>query len=1077
MRQVLLVAIVILVVFATEEALADKTKLIRYPDYHDGALTFCYLGEIWLLEKGKDTPRPLTAHEESDIYPKFSPDGKWIAFSSSRRGNYDVYVIPVSGGKPKRLTCHSTNDYVITWTPDSKYVVFRSSRDRKYRSSLYKVSLEAELPERISCGTAYNASFDSTGRFIALNRHYPSYGRKGYRGSNNADVWLFDSQEKKFTRLTEFDGHDGSPMISGKDIYFVSDRDGTFNIWKTPVEGGEAVQVTKHEGQGVQYPSISPDRGTIVYERDFELYKFNVKNGGYSTIDLKLHTDYIENPVEHKKFSGVDDYDISGDGKKAVISVHGEVFVVPTDKGRAVQLTDSPSRDRYVVFDPDGKKVAFISDRSGEEQVYIINSDGTDLQELTSTNARKLEIDWSPDGKMISVIESDHSFWIYDVEEKKGRLIMKPEPGRPRNIRWSPDGKWIAYTKENRDFWGDIFVISAVDENPEEHLILDRMPYEEYAVHFTPKKIYFLSQINDDWDLALYSVDLARLDIDPDDPEAEERKKTEKKQEDKKPPEEEKPDDKEKPDGEEKKPDEPKTEKKKEDKPGPKPGKKLPEVKIDFEGIEKRMKQLLRVPGRMQSLAVAPDGSSIVVVIREPRGKEEVNIIYSVLDDGKKLKQLGTARDIRNMRFSPDGKYLYYVSGGSLFRMPRTGGGAKRISFNVQVKIDRAAEYAQVFNECWRIMKHIFYDPEMHGVDWEGIQAKYAAALPSVTDKNTLGSIINKMLGELNASHMGFYANTGRNRSGYTTMSPGFEILPDAQTGLYKVGHIYNKGPADKEWVDVKEGDYIVTIDGKELKVPENYWKILNHPLNERVDIVVSSDPEGKEKRTSTVKLDSYRSMMSLEYYEWVDANREKVDKLSEGCIAYLHIPSMSGRWLERFKREIIEFRLKKALIIDVRNNGGGNIDQQLLDVLERRMYGRWVTRGSIPGRRPGDGFFGPKVVMINENSFSDAEVFPQGFKDLGLGKVVGVPTGGGVIATGSYRLMDGSSIRTPYVGVYTAKNLNLETCGGVKPDIYVDISPDDELTERDPQLRATVEELLKQLTEKEKKQDERTGK
>jgi tricorn protease len=277
--------------------------------------------------------------------------------------------------------------------------------------------------------------------------------------------------------------------------------------------------------------------------------------------------------------------------------------------------------------------------------------------------------------------------------------------------------------------------------------------------------------------------------------------------------------------------------------------------------------------------------------------------------------------------------------------------------------------------------------------------------------------------------------------------------------------------------VDVKEGDYILTIDGKEIKVPDNYWDILNHPLNERIDIVVSADPQGKEKRTSTVKLAGYGSIMSLEYHEWVDANRKKVDELSGSRIAYIHIPSMSGRWLERFKREIIEFRLKEALIIDVRNNGGGNIDQQLLDLLERRMYGRWVSRGSIPGRRPGDAFFGPKLVMINERSFSDAEVFPQGFKDLGLGTLLGVPTGGGVIATSSYQLIDGSSIRTPYVGVYTAQDVNLETCGGVKPDIQVDISPEDELAERDPQLETAVQELLKQLGEKEKKSDEGAGK
>jgi tricorn protease len=966
MRRIGLLVLVLVVFAAADVAFADQTKLVRYPDYHDGKVAFCYLGDIWLLNEKDSTARPLTAHEATELYPKFSPDGKWIAFSSNRSGSWDVYVMPVEGGKPKRLTFHSASDIVLAWTPDSKHVVFRSRRDRKYRYSIYKVSLEGELPERIECGTAYNATFDKTGRYVALNRHYPSYTRKKYNGSNNADVWVFDLQEKKFTRLTTYDGHDGSPMIVGSDVYFVSNRDGTFNLWKAPITGGEAKKVTIYEGEGVAYPSASADGKTIVYERAFELWKLDVETGKYAPIELKLRTDYVENPVAYKKYTKVDDFDISPDGKRAVFSIHGEVFTVPVNKGRAVQLTDSPARDRYVSYGPDGKKVAFVSDRSGEEQVYIINADGTGLQQVTQTETRKLEIDWSPDGKYMSVIESDHSFWIYDLEKKDKRLIMKPEPSRPRNIRWSPDGKWIAYTKNNRDFWSDIYVISATEEKPVEHPILERMPYDEYRIFFTPKKIFFLGQMNDEWDLALFSVDLARQEVDPDDPDAKAKKKKKK--------EEKKPDDKKKP-GDEKKPGDDKKDEKKEDddkkeppKEGEKPGekkaeekklekkkeKKLPEVKVDFDGIEKRVKELIRVKGKIRNLAVSPDGSRIAIMVREARGKDEVNIIYSVLEDGKKLKQMTSGKDIKGMRFSPNGKELYYTSGGSLMRMPATGGSAKKVSFSVRVKVDRDAEYAQVFNECWRVMKYIFYDPDMHGVDWEAMREKYAAVLPSIAEKGALGTIVNKMLGELNASHMGFYVKSERSSSGYTTMHPGFELVPDAESGLYRVGHIYKKGPADKEWVDVKEGDYILSIDGKKPKVPENYWKILNHPLNTRVDIVVSADPEGKEKRTSTVKLTSYGSILSREYYEWVDACREKVDKLSGGRLAYAHIPSMSGRWLEKFKEEIIEFRLKEGLIIDVRNNGGGLIDQQLLDILERRMYSKRITRGSIEGQRPG---------------------------------------------------------------------------------------------------------------------------
>ncbi len=1066
---------VILTTAPLPEVLAEpqQTRLLRYPDYHNGLLAFCYLGDIWVLDEGKGALRPLTHHEAVDIRPKFSPDGKWLAFSSNRSGNFDIYAMPVEGGTPKRLTCHSASDVVVTWTPDSKYVVFRSLRGKHMGRELYKVSLEAELPQKLPCGTVSTGTFHSSGRYIAINRRNPSYQRKGYRGTNNTEVWVFDFQEKKFSRLTDFDGHDNSPMFSGDDIYFVSNRDGTFNIWKVPMAGGDPVQVTSHKGEGSLYPSISSDGGTIVYERNFELYKLQTRNGKYAPARIALKTDYIENPHAYRKFSKVDDFDISHDGKRVAFCTHGEIFTIPVEKGRAVQLTDSPARDRRVCYDPKSERVAFISDRTGEEQIYIINADGTGLGQLTDTETLKPEVAWSPDGEYLSVVESDNSLWIYNVEAKEGRRLIRPKEGRPFNVVWSPDGKWLAYARDNEDSWSDVYIMSAVNENPVEHAVLERMPYSEYRLQFTPEKLYFLGLINEDWEFAVYSVDLARQEVDPDDPEAKAKKNAQKKKEKEKPPEKKAP---EKPaeggatstsdntsaGGEAGKDakleDEGKPEKKEAGKKKP----ELPEVKIDFEGIEKRMKEIVRVPGRIRGLAVSPKGSDVVIVVNEPRGKETKTIIYSVLEDGKKLKQIGSGRDIRGIRFSPDGKNIYYTSAGVLFRMPKSGGSPKRVAFSVRVKVDRLGLYTELFNECWRIMKHTFYDPNMHGVDWDAVHQKYSAVLPSVTHKEALGTLVNKMLGELEASHIGFYVNTGDEAPSYRTMNPGFKLVPDDESGLYRVGHIYKKGPADKEWVDIKEGDYILSVDGEELKVPQNYWKIFNHPLNERVDIVVSAEMQG-EKRTSTVKLASNREISRYDYYEKVDARREQVEELSGGRLAYICIPSMSGRSLERFKREIIEFRLKEGLIIDVRNNPGGNIDQELLDVLERGTFGTYGSRNEVPRRRPYNAFPGPKVVLINQYSFSDAEVFPMGFASLGLGKVIGVPTAGGVIGTGSRRLIDGSVMRTPVQGYYTEEGVNLEN-SGVKPDIYVELPPGDELAGRDPQLERAVSELLSEL-------------
>jgi tricorn protease len=391
----------------------------------------------------------------------------------------------------------------------------------------------------------------------------------------------------------------------------------------------------------------------------------------------------------------------------------------------------------------------------------------------------------------------------------------------------------------------------------------------------------------------------------------------------------------------------------------------------------------------------------------------------------------------------------------------------------MRVRVSTKDEYRQIFNEVWRVIKHTFYDPEMHGVDWKAVHDKYSAVLPSVADRDALSTLINRMLGELKASHMGYRPARDRGGPGYSTMSLGLELEPDGKSGLYRVSHIYEYGPASKDWANVSEGDYVLEIDGKSLKAGDNYYRMLNHPLNDRVDLTLSPNPDGSDNRTTRLELASSRDLWYLQYYEWVRQNRAKVEEKSGGRLAYIHILSMSDPWLERFKRELLQYRRKDGLIIDVRHNGGGHIDVELLDVLERKMYGYRIWRDSVPIDRPSRGFYGPKAVLINEYSFSNAEIFPRGFRDLGLGKLVGKPTGGGVIGTTSYELIDGSSIRTPRVAAFAIDGTNLENWG-VKPDIDVDLTPEDQLENLDPQLDTAIAEVMKQLPPAEEKQEKK---
>jgi len=425
----------LLVVCSTGLLLADGTRLVRHPDYNNGRLVFTYMGDVWVFD-GESPARRLTVHTASDIYPKFSPDGKWVAFTSNRYGNWDVFIIPSEGGLPRRLTFYTGTDVVVTWTPDSKFVVFRSRRDSLFDYNLFKVSIEGGLPEKLPLGIASSGSFSSDGSLFAYTRRTPSFTRKGYRGASDREIWLYSFNDESFKRMTKNDWHDNCPMIIGESLFFVTEKGGTFNIWKMPLEGGDAIAVTKHEGEGVRYPSASSDGKTIVYECNFGIWKLDVESGEYSEIEIDLRTDYRENPVVYKKFSTVDDFSVSPDGKRVAISTHGEIFVVPLEKGRVVRITDSPARDRRPVFGPKGKRIAFVSDLSGRDEVYVVNADGTGLKQITNNDRRKAEIDFSPDGKKLSITESDFSLRIYDIETGESRLLLKHRATRPYYICW-----------------------------------------------------------------------------------------------------------------------------------------------------------------------------------------------------------------------------------------------------------------------------------------------------------------------------------------------------------------------------------------------------------------------------------------------------------------------------------------------------------------------------------------------------------------------------------------------------------------------------------------------------------------
>jgi tricorn protease len=1084
MKKLFLLAVALFFI-APLAAHAREAKLVRYPHYNQGRIAFTYLGDIWTADETGQNIKRLTVHRARDVYPRFSPDGKWIAFSSDREGNMDVYIMPSEGGVPKQLTFHSADDTVQGWTPDSRAVLFTTNRGEDFTGKLYTVSVDGGMPRNVGADMSVYAAFSPDGRKLAINRKSQVYWRKFYRGANQSDVTIMDVAAKKFVDVTDFDGMDTWPMW-GRDghIYFVSDRDGNglTNIWRVAEAGGKAEKVTTFTSGDVRWPSISADGKVIVFEHDFGVWKLDVASKRATPIKLDIAAETQEDMSEISEFnSQLDDYDLAPSGRRIVFSIHGEVFTAPVEEGDLRQITDSPWRDRDPQYSPDGKWIAFVSDRSGREEYYLIASDGTgEPQKITDLDVLKSSLSWSPDSKEIAYTSSDSKLRKYNVETKQTTELVSSKYGTIGRAAWSPDGKWLAYSKPDHSRRNDIYLLPS-GGGEERQVTFDTFAYSNPRFAPNGRKLYFIRNEGGGFGgggggqqpaVQIFAMTLEREERDPNDPE-------------------ERPEQAEEQAG----------------RPAPQRQPPPREITIDWAGLKRRTRQLTRMPNAVFNFAISPDSRTIVFATSEGAGLRNIPVVYSIQEDGRRLTRItagaapggedgdgppggfgGFGGGIADFNFSRDGRTLFFREGRSVYSTPMAGGGGgagaalagagqaaagregarRRINFVAKVKVDKPAEWAEMFDDAWRTMKYRFYDPQMHGKDWDAARSKYQPLVTHVGDRQELLNIINEMIGELNASHTGAAPPPGGRAGGVSTVHLGVDLAMDEPAGRYRVTHIYEDGPADKDWVKVSVGDYLIAINGKPVKSGDNYYPLLNHRLNRKIEVTLNNKATEDGAWKTRIEPISMGAFNGLRYERWVKQRREMVEKLSGGRIGYVHIQAMNQPSLRRFERELRDNRDKEALVIDQRWNGGGNIEQELLALLGQRPYQIWQPRGTEPSYRPLNGHFGPKVVLQNWRSGSNAEMFPAGFRALGLGKVIGTPTAGAVIGTGSYSLIDGSTVRTPGVGVFLAdpKRTNMENYG-VPPDILVDNTPEDNLAGRDRQIETAVQELLKQLKEK----------
>lgn len=1132
-----------------------ENHLLRHPTYANGKIAFSYLGDVWVANEDGSGVQRLTDHKAREVYPRFSPDGRWIAFSSNREGNYDVYVVSANGGKPRQLTFNSAEDYVVGWSQDGKRVLFQSSRDQGVFpgvATLFEIQADGGMEKALPTDWGSWASYSADGSKMAFTRHPGVWSRKHYRGSYSVDLWLMDVTDRRFTQLTdgEYKGNCLWPMYAPDGtIYFVADRlvneknvqfggpevmKSVNNLWKISEQGGAMTQVTHHTDSNLGFPSLSSDGKCIVYEDNFGLWKLDLASGKSIEIHIDIHSDSKESEVELRTIqSEAESFSLSPSGKRAAISTHGEIFSVATDRGEVQRVTESAWRDENPKWSPNGKWIAFVSDQSGREEVWMADERGHGMKKLTDEEGDKSGLVWSPDSKYL-LWSSGHNLNRVEVDYGKNQVVASSRTGGIGLPQYSPDGKWISYSKQDTLLRSHVYLKEL--ETSTEHLIKADDFLVSSGAKWTPdgKKLLLLGGIGlpamsslNRTVSQLYSISLTHIEKDPDNKDVDTEEQAQGSA------------DTARRTGRGNASDPAGSNRNSEGGDAASDTQRRGgargangsadttspahvEVKVEFEGMERRIRQLTRMGGSVSSVVPAPDSHTYALVASG--GGEDGSgrpAIYTISEDGTGLNQVSQAPasdpadtaprgrggmgggGFGELQWTKDSRTLYYLQGGGIYSVSisgtpaadsrnvtptiasagggrrggrgggstpapaetssNAGSGARRISFTVHLEVDQAAERQQVFTEAWRVMRNRFYDPRMHGVDWSAARATYEPLLSDIADSDELHTVLMQMIGELNASHTG--VTGGGNASGdrVQTKFPGFDLEPD-ESGFYRVSRIHHKGPADHDYVNLHVGNFILLVNGKELKTTDNYWRRFNLAPGRKFEFSVNSKPSVEGAWTVSLEPISATAQSALDYDEWVEDRRQMVSKLSNGEIGYLHIKAMDEPSLVKFQRDLLANLDKKALIIDERFNGGGGIDQELLEILnQRKKYESYRGRDSVEIPRPIRAFFGPMAVLQNERSASNAEMFPEGFRTLGLGKVIGMPTYGAVIGTGSYRLLDGSTIRTPGIGVSTGSGKNFENYG-VPPDVTVDNSPADFLTGHDRQIEKAIEVLRGEL-------------
>lgn len=1069
---------------------AGEAFLPRHPALSpDGKqIAFSFQGDIWTVPvQGGDAKR-LTAHEAYEARPTWSPNGQQLAFESDRRGSSDLYTMDAEGGNLKRLTHFSGGDGMVSWSDDNR-LLFNSVRAFApffWEPEVHIMPAAGGTPQRFLDELGREPVLSPDGRFVAFVRGYVKYTRKRYDGPAAYDIWLYDTQNDRFSQLTTHKNVDRFPRwIGNRELLFTSERDGAANVYQIEVDDeglkkGEPRQVTNYEAPGIRWFGTDKEGNNLVVEFGSGFY-FGATGSELEKVNIQVPEDSPYTYERQLSLSGdALTMSVSPNGKYVAFDARGEIFIVSNDpkKGRTVRLTNHPFRDREPVFLND-HTLLFRSDRDGQDDLYLLKPAEGEVEDLffaikkevvrlTENEAVEAELILSPKRDKLSYVRDRGDIIVVDVNKDMTlgkETVIDDHFAPPESVVWSPDGKWLAYSQPDLNFNYEVFIAAA--DASQKPTNVSMHPRNDYSPSWSPKgdKLAFASERNngdsDIWFIWLNIAEFEKSKLDR------EYERPEPKKDEPEPAKKDKKDKKGKKKDGDKDEDEDEDEKDKDVEP----------IKIDFKDIHRRIIQVTRLAEEEGNPFFDHESETIVFTASADTGRG--SDFYSVKWDGEDLKKLTKKGMPVSRIYAPfDKKHQFFLSSGKIKRMEFGKEKIESIGYKAEMTLNRREERRQIYNEAWRFMRENFYDPKMHGVDWQKVGDYYRPLAVGASTREDFEEMIDHLLGELNASHLDF--RYGRGDAPYDTEDEksgalGIEFKPTAK-GM-EVTRVLPESPADKTRSKLNVGEYVTAVNGTAFDAVENFYELLTGTAGEEVLLTVV-DNGGKSR---DVLFRPVSSNASSSYKAWVEQCRSLVDTYSNGRIGWVHVPSMDLTSYENFETELVAAgHEKEALIIDVRSNNGGWTTDLLMAVLNTRRHAYTIPRGAaadleteknkfvnfypVSERNPNPAWMKPVAAMCNTLSYSNAEIFSHAFKTLGHGPLVGTPTYGAVISTGGTSLIDGSWLRMPYRGWYVSgSNMNMEN-GPAVPDIIVEQPAGDYARGIDTQLKATVDALLKEL-------------